>query len=234
MVRQISGADGCKSGWVVVSQDLDTGAVSWRLAPTARDLIHGKPMPVFLAIDIPIGLTEGGARSCDMLARRTVGPRASSVFPAPIRPALAAETREEASRIREAIEGKKMSCQAWAIVPKIREVDEVLGGDPRLQLRVREVHPEVCFCYLAGGRPLLHGKKSAAGRAERLALLNPVFGSWVQAALYERRRLASQADDILDAFAALWSARRILEGTAAVLPSEPPLDSRGLRMEIVA
>ena len=233
MTRQISGADCCRAGWVVVSQDLETGAVSWRLAPTARDLIHGNPMPVFLAIDVPIGLVERGPRNCDMLARRIIGPRASCVFPAPIRPTLRAGSHEEASRIRSAVEGKRISCQAWAIVPKIREVDDILRLDPGLQLRVHEVHTEVCFCYLAGGRHLINGKKSPEGRSERLALLNVVFGSWVHAALYEKRSLGSQEDDILDAFAALWTAHRILEGTAVTLPFEPPVDSHGLRMEIV-
>jgi predicted RNase H-like nuclease len=39
-----------------------------------------------VAIDIPIGLTETGeARTCDIEARRLVGLRRSSIFPAPDR-----------------------------------------------------------------------------------------------------------------------------------------------------
>jgi len=40
-------------------------------------------------------------------------------------------------------------------------------------------------------------------------------------------------DDLHDALAALWAARRIRAGTARTFPNEPPLDARGLRMAIV-
>jgi predicted RNase H-like nuclease len=41
-------------------------------------------------------------------------------------------------------------------------------------------------------------------------------------------------DDLLDAFAALWSGERVVAGTEFLIPAEPPLDGCGLRMEIVA
>jgi len=41
-------------------------------------------------------------------------------------------------------------------------------------------------------------------------------------------------DDILDAFAALWSAERIPRGVSQSLPERPPTDRFGLRMEIVS
>lgn len=231
----ISGADGCKAGWVVVSKDLDSGAISWCLCRDAQALIHGEPAPDVLAIDVPIGLPDIGARECDKAARQLLGPqRGSSVFSAPLRPMLAAETYVEASRIRFGIEQKKMSIQAWGIVPKIREVDAILGRDARLQARVHEVHPEVSFCFLGGQqqRPQF-SKKKREGREERIRLLEPVFGQAVRQALATKRELASQEDDILDAFVALWTAGRILSGSARTLPAEPAKDSRGLRMEIV-
>jgi predicted RNase H-like nuclease len=40
-------------------------------------------------------------------------------------------------------------------------------------------------------------------------------------------------DDLLDAFAACWSAERVLAGRARTLPAMPPMDEHGLRMEIV-
>jgi predicted RNase H-like nuclease len=45
---------------------------------------------VAAGIDIPIGLTASGPRSCDLEARRLLGPRRSSVFPAPAREVLRA------------------------------------------------------------------------------------------------------------------------------------------------
>jgi predicted RNase H-like nuclease len=231
----VGGADGCPGGWVVVGKDLQTGAVSWRLCANAEALIHGEPRAHVLGVDIPIGLPECGSRACDRAARQLLGtPRASSVFSAPLRPALAATSYAEACRIRFEIEAKKFSKQAWNIVSKIREVDCVLRADEEAQRRVREVHPEVSFYFLAGQRPLARGKKSAAGRAERVALLEPIFGSAVSMALKERRALAASEDDVLDAFAVLWTAERIAWGTAQTLPAKPPKDAAGLRMEMVA
>jgi predicted RNase H-like nuclease len=130
-----------------------------------------------------------------------------------------------------------MSLQAWAIVPKIREVDDLLRADPslqaRVQARVREVHPEVCFYYLAEGRPMRHSKKRRAGREERRALLEQQSGPCVELALAEARALRSGKDDMLDAFAALWTAERIARGLSVTLPASPPTDSFGLRMVIV-
>ena len=47
------------------------------------------------------------------------------------------------------------------------------------------------------------------------------------------RRGAVADDDLLDAFAALWSAQRLARGEARVLPSSPELDGTGLAMEIL-
>ncbi|MFH1486813.1 MAG: DUF429 domain-containing protein [Chloroflexota bacterium] len=233
--RSIWGVDGCKGGWAVVSKDLDSGVISWRLFKTAQELFHHDPTPQVIAIDIPIGLPDRGPRACDVEARRLLGQgRASSVFPAPIRPVLDAGDRAEASRIRFEAEEKKVSCQAWAIVPKIRGIDAVLHQDIELRSRVREVHPEVCFYYLNERKALRHNKKRKAGREERLALLEPVFGHWLQAALAERGQLASGRDDVLDAFVALWTAQRIVTGTCKTIPCSPPSDRFGLRMEMVA
>jgi predicted RNase H-like nuclease len=127
-----------------------------------------------------------------------------------------------------------MSQQAWAIIPKIREVDAFLQGQPKDQTRVREVHPEVCFYFMAGGRPMEHRKKKLAGRDERAALLRTHFGDEVDSGLAMRRRLGCEPDDVLDALVALWTARRIQLGTAVTLPASPVRDTVGLRMEMVA
>jgi predicted RNase H-like nuclease len=127
-----------------------------------------------------------------------------------------------------------MSRQAWAILPKIREVDMFVRSDPALQRWVREVHPEVCFWAWNGNTPMSHRKKSGAGRTEREQLVQPAY-----AEAYDKARTALPRgrygnDDLLDAFAALWTAERFLTGTAVVLPEAPPLDAFGLRMEMIA
>ncbi len=231
----ICGADGCKEGWVAVYKDLGTGEVTWSLRRTAKELVYSQPIPQVIALDIPIGLTEIGARGCDGAARRLLGQgRASSIFPAPIRPVMEASSYEEACLLRFQAEGKKMSRQAWGITAKIKDVDGVLRHDYALQERVREVHPEVSFYFLAGERPMQYNKKCKAGREERFRLLAPAFGRWLSRALEERRWLASAEDDVLDAYAALWTAERIVSGIARTIPKTPPADAFGLRMEITA
>ena len=227
-----AGVDGCRGGWVCVVRE-ESGALSSAGYPSAEALLAQQPRPDALAIDVPIGLPERGARECDVTARAVLGRRRGSVFPAPLREVLAAASWGEACTIRARTEGKRMSKQAWAIVAKIREVDAALRREPSRAGWVREVHPELCFARWNGGA-LAHPKKKAAGRAERLALVAGHFGPAAFAAArlcHLRRKVAD--DDLLDAFAALWSAEQILRGEAISLPAAPPRDAFGLRMEIV-
>ena len=61
-----------------------------------------------------------------MATRRLLGkPRSSSVFPAPVRATLKATNYEEACRLSMNAHGKSMSKQAYEIIAKIREVDEL-------------------------------------------------------------------------------------------------------------
>jgi predicted RNase H-like nuclease len=234
-MRIIQGVDGCKSGWVVISKDLDTGDFSWKLCRSARDFIHSGMHSQLIVIDIPIGLPDQGPRLCDIEARKLLRPgRASSVFPAPIRLVLAAKGYAEACQIRYRIEGKKMSLQSWAITPKIGQIDSLLRQKPEFQNRVREAHPEVSFYYLAGEKPLKYSKKSRNGRAERYQILETIFGQWLQTILGKRYELESAEDDVLDAFAMLWTAERIVLGKSQIIPMASEVDSYGIRMEIVA
>lgn len=229
----VCGVDGCKNGWVVAAKDLGSGAVTWCSIQSFRELANHFPAPQVIAVDIPIGLLASGPRDCDVEARRLLGkPRSSSVFPAPIRPVLEASSYKEASSLRFQAESKKMSQQAWAIVPKIIEVDRTLREKIFSQVQVREVHPEVCFYHLSGGNPMCHGKKTSAGKMERLAILKELYSD-VPKALADKRRLKCSTDDVLDAFAALWTAERIVTGTFGRLPKGSPIDGHGLRMEIL-
>ena len=231
----ICGVDGCSLGWLAVSKELPSGRISWSLHPGAERLFTEKAAAQVIAIHIPIGLPERGPRLCDLEARQLLGAaRGTSVFPAPIRPALSASTPDEASELRYKAEGQKMSRPAFRVLARVRDVDANLRKMPASGTQVREVHPEVSFFFLAGGRPMRHGKKTEPGRSEREELLKPPFGHSVSDALGVSFYLQTTADDVLDAFAALWSAERILNGTCVTLPAAPLLDSFGLRMEIVA
>ena len=209
------------------------GSLSSLVFEGAAELLAQEPRPAVLAIDVPIGATESGPRRCDVEARALLGRRASTVFTAPVRPVLAAASWDEACAIRERIEGRRMSRQAWGIVPKVAEVDRALRRNPGRDGWIREVHPEVSFATW-NGSPMRHRKKGIEGRTERMELVASYFGSPAFAGVRARHRAGDvAAADILDAFAALWTAERIARGEAATLPAEPPTDRFGLRMEIV-
>lgn len=231
----IVGADGCPNGaWIAILENLQTGEVHSRLFATAEALLLQEPRPAVLAIDIPMGLPNSGSRRCEGEARKILGPRRSSVFPVPIRPALKATSREEADLLHRAVDGRGVGVQSWHLYGRIRQVDRLLQLHPQVAKVTYEVHPEVAFTAWNGGQPMVHGKKCRAGRDERLALLRKSFGpnAYRQARAQFLVREAAH-DDLLDAFATLWSARRIRTGSAVSLPDPAPLDSKGLPMRIV-
>jgi predicted RNase H-like nuclease len=100
--------------------------------------------------------------------------------------------------------------------------------------RVHEVHPEVAFHALNGGRPLGLPKKGARAR-EGLALRRALLaGAGLPAALIGGRAKGVPEDDHLDALAALVVARDILAGCAVPLPETPERDAHGLPIVIWA
>lgn len=230
----VSGVNGSKSGWFVISRNVNTQELSSRIAPAAADVFSISPEPSVLAIDVPIGLPDSGSRPCDIAARSVLGPRASSVFPAPIRPLLVANSWEEACQIGARIEGRRISKQTWGIIPKIRQVDRLLQAAPDLSTKLREIHPEVCFWAWNGKIPMGAHKRTADGRQERLRLIETHFGPTAYAEIRcVFRKREAEDDDILDAFAALWTAERIAAAEASTLPPSPTRDSHGLGMEMV-
>jgi predicted RNase H-like nuclease len=145
------------------------------------------------------------------------------VFWALSRDALTAPDIDEARRRSIERLGVSFSSQAWALREKILEAD-AFGRDPR----IREVHPEVSFCAMAGEH-LAHPKSSWAGVMLRRRLL---ASNGIE--LPDELGAAGVAgvDDVLDAAAAAWSANRIATGVAASLPSEPEVASDGHRAAI--
>lgn len=135
---RLFGVDGCKSGWMVAWED-GGGPVRVECLPNIAAISALEPD--FLVIDIPIGLADRGSREADRLARSLLGTRGCCIFSAPLRGMLACTTHREACVLGDRVHGKRISIQAWGIVPKIREVDDYLT--PAAQSRIREGHPEV-------------------------------------------------------------------------------------------
>ncbi|NNF41180.1 MAG: DUF429 domain-containing protein [Woeseiaceae bacterium] len=233
-MRRIAGIDGCKAGWFVVSADATLDSINWFIAENIDSAAHGLRDHVAAGIDIPVGIPDAGPRDCDGLARKRLSPlRGTSVFPAPIRQILKCRDHTEASDRRESIDGKRISAQLFHILHKIDEVDAYLRYRSANAPQFYEVHPELAFAALQNHTPMAHGKRTATGHAQRLALLSQSFGEAnLNAALatYPRSRVAR--DDILDAFAVLLSTRRIVSGKARRVPDESQFDSAGLEMAI--
>jgi predicted RNase H-like nuclease len=204
----VTGIDGCRSGWVAVTLCFAAGAgVRVRTAST----LDGLGIEGIAGIDMPLGLLAEGWRTADALARRALGARGASVFAIPPRPVWAAPDYATANRRCRDLTGRGMSAQAWGLRGKLLEADRFRR---RSADAMYEVHPELSFAGLAGA-PLEQSKHRAPGRARRRALLE---GAGI--VLPERVPGAAE-DDLLDAAAVAWSARRIATGTARVLPDPP-------------
>jgi len=232
MKRRIAGVDGCTAGWIAIAEDGRAELAAHCLDDAARlfDWARAEGIEA-LAVDIPIGLPDDTEpRACDQQARQRIGSLRSSVFPAPVRAVLQAGSYREACDLNRERSGKGLSRQAWNIVPRIRAVDAMMT--PEDQVWCREVHPEVSFAAWHG-EPLGHAKRTPAGQALRENLINRDFGGDARRRLLEQfPRREVGVDDLYDAFAALWSARRIADGSARSLPDDPPHDARGLHMAI--
>jgi len=237
--RWVAGVDGCQSGWVIVLRDRVAATHSARIVPDFAGVLALSEAPAVIAIDIPIGLLDlacRGGRPCEISARQILRARASSVFSAPTRAALAAfRSGGDYPAVSLANRGgvplaPGISQQTFGILPKISDVDQALR--PEDQHRVREVHPELCFAEANGGTPMQHSKKRSAGRTERASLLGSLGFVAPLEVLGSRLPTGAKPDDLLDACIACWTAERILDGTAAVVPNTRHTDARGLRMEL--
>ncbi len=236
MTRAHVGIDGCRGGWFCIELGRRD---AWTFSILPVDGIAGIARSAkAILIDIPIGLldAEPEERACDREARRLLAPkRGSSVFPAPARATLHARNYPQALAVNRRATGRGLSRQSWAIVAKIRTVDDLLQTNRRLRTVLRECHPELCFRALNGGKPMRHNKKTAAGRRERMAILRRFFPPADE--LYEEARVSYRRDqlaldDIVDAMAAAVTAKRGA-GNYRTLPARPPRDATGLAMEMV-
>jgi predicted RNase H-like nuclease len=202
----LAGVDGCPAGWVAAVED--GRGVRVEVFATFGQVLALKCRPT--VVDIPIGLVSQGPRHADEAARMLLGRRACCVFSAPYRAMLGAGSRAQASSLRQAIEGKGCTAQAFGILGKIAQVDALM--DAEKQQRIHEGHPEVIFAFMRGGAPFTERKRTPAGHAARLAQLRRHFADIETHAALRLRGV--DRDDILDAFALLWTARRIAAGTA--------------------
>jgi predicted RNase H-like nuclease len=205
-----------------------------------------------IVVDVPIGLPGPAerppidadrdwpaTREADALARDAVGPRSSSVFPAPSRPVVEAiRAVDDApdwatlNTINERAIGKGLPQQSANIAPGVADVDALLddaGTDA-----VVEGHPEVAFRAFRGA-PLEHSKHAARGVRERIAALRTVEehadDDWQRAVDDLDPASSVGLDDLLDAIALALTAAA---GNDAwrTLPPDPDRDAVGRPMRV--
>lgn len=229
--RTLGGVVPCPGGWVVVNgrlQGITLGVDRAEVMERFVDVLDYRPSFEILTVALPIGLPDKprqGGRSCDKEARKVLGwPRSGAILSAPCRTALGAETYAEAAQRNE-----RMSPVLWRQLPRIAEVDGEM--QPYRQREVFEVHPELSFHQINGDRTLAHGKHTVAGREERRALLVARLPG-VERAL-DTPVDGANREHLLDAAAALWTARRIASRSLLRVPIDPEWDEQGLRMELV-
>jgi predicted RNase H-like nuclease len=206
---RVVGVDGTKGGWVAIALQDGRFELDYLLTPITTDFAEVGTVDV-IAIDVPIGF---GPRLADSAARAFLRGAASTVFPTPTRALLEGPFGP----------GLGISSQSHALGPRIIHLTDLAKADPRIY----EVHPEVSFRAMNGGRALRYKKKSAGGGLERVALLRE---RGVELFALESVAFAP-LDDVLDAAAAAWSAQRIARGEARTLP-DPPEVVDGRRVAI--
>lgn len=221
----VLGVDACRSGWVgvLLAPGRPPAVLAAATIAALVDLARESADLAVVAIDIPIGLPDAGARQADILARQALTGKASSVFTTLTRAAYTAETYEQgrAENLAATAGLRSASAQAYALRTRILDVDAWVRTRPTLA--VVEVHPELSFARIAGA-PILTPKKDADGlRARRAALaaVGLVAPAWYRGSGFGE-------DDLLDACAAAWTAVRHARGEAESLPPEPEVFSDGI------
>ena len=209
----MKGIDGTRNGWIAAEY---TGK-SWSIE------FYEKLSEIEFEdalIDIPIGLSKSSTRECDEGARDFLAPeRHYSIFNCPVRDAVYAESYEEACDINEEESGKRISKQAWNIVPKIREADKEAQKS-----KLREAHPEVFFKSL-DEKSVIESKSSEEGLKDRKKVLEG-FGDTSAIEDFEEKDVSE--DDLIDAMVLSLGSDFELNN----IPEDPEKDQKGLRMSI--
>jgi predicted RNase H-like nuclease len=209
----MKGIDGTRNGWITAEFTGDTWNLDYYEKLSSIDFDEA-------LIDIPIGLPESSTRKCDAEARDFLAPeRHYSIFNCPVRDAVYADSYQDACDINEEETGKRISKQAWNIVPKIREADK------QAQKReLREAHPEVFFKAIEE-KSVIESKSSVEGLKDREEILKR-FGDISVIEDFEAKDVSE--DDLIDAMVLSLGSKFELEN----IPGNPDKDSEGLEMSI--
>lgn len=229
------GIDGCRGGWVIAHCSRRFTRADLTVVQHLSDIQQNLRGAELVFIDIPIGLPSGASpsRPCDSLARAELRGKHSTIFSPPQLETLRCESYQEALALQRENTDSGFSVQAWNLVPKIREVRQLLSRWPHLSRTVLESHPELCFEVLG---PVNEKKKSEGGQSERFAVIRRCskrLARLYHLALERFPRATAGKDDLLDALIMLAGAKTAAESGRVHLPKRPPHDPEGLPLQIV-
>jgi predicted RNase H-like nuclease len=190
---------------------------------TFLEVMSERPAFSIIVINVPIGFLDSpemGARTCDLQARALLRRRGTAVHNAPSRAVFEGRVEMNESRL---------DAVTRTMMPRYREVAHEMS--PYRQRIVYEGHPELSFFQLHKDTPLTRSKVATEGKEERRVILHDkIRGS---ERYFADGVVAAPQKHVYDAFALLWTARRVFGHAAKRIPVEPEWDSEGLRMEIV-
>lgn len=223
-MTSVAGVDGCRRGWAVVLLD-DGRFVDAFTRRSFADVMADVAECSAVAVDMPIGLLDEGARECERLARAELRSRAGTIFPMPPRSVLEAPSHTDAlARCRElGVPG--VSAQGYALRAKVFELETAVTA---ASMPVLEVHPELSFLTMARGASLPN-KRTWDGLWRRVELLR-AHGVTLPRTLPDT--IGAAPDDVVDAAACAWTARRYATRAAISLPDPPQRGPNGASIAI--
>jgi len=222
----VAGVTPCGPSWLVASAKLagsNFAPEKPKVYESFLDVLGERPSFAIVVINAPIGYLDtpdSGPRRCDVEARALLGRRGTSVHNAPSRAALDGVVGPGANGL---------DAVTTTILPKYQEVAAEMS--PYRQRVVYEGHPELSFFQLHKDTPLRRSKVATEGKEERrIVLEDKIRGS---ERYLDAKVVGAPQRHLYDAFALLWTARRVYGHAAKRIPTDPEWDSEGLRMEIV-
>lgn len=226
------GVDGCKGGWIGAT--IDHGELQVNRFNHVSSILEHNPKFNELFIDMIIGLPSNRNHiRPDTFARKIIKERASTVFPAPSRQAVFAETIDKAYEENIKALGKKFTPLTYGVFTKIRQIDTFLQENPQYKNVMKESHPEVCFALL-NGKTVLTKKTDIEGIEERIGILNQYLPdlNLGQIVVMEKNYKCT-VDDILDAICLAVAANLSVKDGFELIPYNPMEDETGLKMQMV-
>lgn len=222
------GVDWKKGKWLAV--EIKDEIIRSREFADISDLCREYESADAILIDIPIGLPESSEESLmrpDSAARQLLGGRKSSIFNAPFRQIVYAESRSEAWELNRLLNAK-LQPVGLALADAVRQVDRFLQEHENWKNRLLESHPEVAFRIL-NGKPLVYSKHTPEGLKERYDILTR-YNLYIKSLIPDGNKID---DDLLDAACLAITAQLGLRYGFTTLPKSPVFDDKGIKMQMV-